>query len=103
VSERQQDVRTIKAQRSGQITIPASFRARLGIADNTMLRVTLVNDELRIKPIRPTEAAAGSPWLKELYDYFAPVRQEAKDEGFTEDEINTAIDAAVRAVRSRNA
>ena len=40
---------------------------------------------------------AGSPWLKELYDLFAPVRQEAAS--YSEDEVNTAIDEAVQAVR----
>ena len=36
-------------------------------------------------------------WLDELYGLFAPVREEAK--AYSEDEIDTAIDEAVRAVR----
>lgn len=49
------------------------------------------------------EAHLGSPWLKELYDLFAPVRQEAVAAEMSEAEINAAIDAAVRAVRRRDA
>jgi hypothetical protein len=37
----------------------------------------------------------GSPWLKELYDLFAPVRDAYAESGMTEDEINADIDAAV--------
>jgi len=39
----------------------------------------------------------GSPWFKELYDLFAPVRESLKD--YTEEEINDAIDEAVREAR----
>ena len=40
----------------------------------------------------------GSPWAKELYDLFAPVRKSL--ESYTEQEINDAIDEALRAYRS---
>jgi hypothetical protein len=42
----------------------------------------------------------GSPWLKELYDLFAPVRQSFIDDGMTEDEINAEIDEAIREARA---
>jgi hypothetical protein len=45
------------------------------------------------------DRAAGSPWLKELYEHFAPVRQEATDKGYTDEQINAWIDAALAAVR----
>ena len=41
----------------------------------------------------------GSPWLKGLYDSFAPVRKRIQEQGYSEEEINAAIDEAVRAVR----
>jgi hypothetical protein len=47
------------------------------------------------------DAARGSPWLKELYDYFAPARQEAEEKGHSDEEINAAIDQAIKAVRAR--
>jgi hypothetical protein len=39
----------------------------------------------------------GSPWLKDLYDYFAPVREAAKD--MSEEEINLVIDEAIAEAR----
>ena len=84
--------------RNGQITIPAAFRKQLGITEATVLQVTVDGGELRIKPVRVAEAAPGSPWLKELYDLFAPVRQEAAR--YSEEEINAVIDQAVAAVRA---
>lgn len=93
----------VRPLRSGQITIPAEFREKLGINTNTILQVSLVQGELRIRPIQTVKTVAGSPWLKELYDYFAPVRQEAEEKGYTEKEINRTIDAAVKAVRKKHA
>lgn len=83
--------------RSGQITIPSEFRKALGIARNTPLQLTLTEGELRIKPVQVSERKEGSPWVKKLYQHFAPVRDEAAK--FSEGEINTAIDEAVKAVR----
>lgn len=94
--------RIVRPLRSGQITIPAEFRKRLGIGEQTMLQMTLAEGELRIRPVRVAEAVTGSPWLKELYEYFAPARQEAIDKGYTEEEINAAIDEAIAAVRAQH-
>jgi len=59
----------------------------------------LAQGELRIRPVKVMENASGSPWLKELYDAFAPVRKEASR--YSESEIDDAIDQAVRAVRQQ--
>jgi hypothetical protein len=48
----------------------------------------------------PLDASEGSPWFKELYKRFAPIRQEAIDKGYTEEEINSWIDEALRASRA---
>jgi hypothetical protein len=45
-------------------------------------------------------APRGSPWLRELYDLFAPVRESFAKSGMTEDEINAEIDAAIREMRA---
>ena len=45
----------------------------------------------------------GSEYLRELYELFAPVRQEAIDKGYTEEEINEWIDEAIREVRAERA
>jgi AbrB family looped-hinge helix DNA binding protein len=89
----------IRPVRGGQITIPAEFRQKLGIASDTLLQISLLEGELRIRPVSVTHRVAGSPWLKDLYEYFAPVREEAEEKGYSEEEINTAIEAAVKAVR----
>lgn len=89
----------VKSLRSGQLTIPADFREKLGIGEDTLLQISLMNGELRVKPIKFTDKtdSVGSPWLKEAYDAFAGVRK--KMEKYSEEEINEAIDQAVKAVR----
>ncbi len=103
MAERKRMTRTVRPLRSGQITIPADFRRELDITDDSLLQMTLEGEELRIKKLRTAPAAAGSPWLAELYQRFAPVRQEAVEAGYSDEEINDAIDQAVSAVRSRHA
>jgi bifunctional DNA-binding transcriptional regulator/antitoxin component of YhaV-PrlF toxin-antitoxin module len=88
----------VRPLRSGQITIPIEFRRQLGIDEHSVLKMTLEQGELRLKPVRIEEQ--GSPWFRELYDLFAPVRQEAIDKGYTEEEINAWIDEAVAASRA---
>ena len=90
----------VRSLRGGQVTIPAAFRRELGIGDDTLLRMTLADGELRIKPVEVTEPTKGSPWLRELYEYFAPVREEILARGISEEEVNADIDAAIAAVRA---
>ena len=95
-----QRTKIVRQLRSGQVTIPVEFRRALGIEGEGMLQMTLKEGELRIKPLHVQETGTGSPWLKDLYNYFAPVREEAIAKGYTEEEINAAIDEAVRASRA---
>lgn len=91
----------IKPLRGGQVTIPADFREKLGIDADTLLQISLMQGELRIKPVQISQSGKGSAWLKELYDMFEPVRKEA--EKYSSEEINQAIDQAVKAVRRKHA
>ena len=100
MSQSTQVTKIVRSLRGGQVTIPAAFRKELGIGDDSMLRMTLVDGELRIKPVQVTEAAKGSPWLRELYEYFAPVREEILRRGISEEEVNADIDAAIAEVRA---
>lgn len=61
--------------------------------------MSIENDGSHTHKPHVTPETAGSPWLAELFQRFAPVRQEAIDEGYSEEEINDAIDQAVAAVR----
>ena len=93
--------KVVRSLRNGQITIPAEFRKELGIESDTLLQLTLGPGELRITPLQTRGPTLGSGWLKELYEQFAPVRAEAT--AYSEDEINAAIDEAVKAVRATHA
>lgn len=90
----------IRPLRSGQITIPADFREKLHIDADTLLQISLMQGEIRIKPVQVSQNH-GSPWLKEAYEAFADVRKELKK--YSEEEINEAIDKAVKAVRKSHA
>lgn len=90
----------VRSLRGGQVTIPAEFRRRLGITDDSVLQMTLTDGELRIRPVQVMETTPGSPWLEKLYEYFAPVREEIVAMGVSEQEVNEDIEAALRAVRA---
>lgn len=102
MAERKHAPRTVRPLRGGQITIPADFRRELNITEESLLQVTMEGEALRITKLHIAPDLAGSPWLAELYRRFAPVRQEAEEAGYTEDEINEAIDQAVAGVRSKD-
>jgi len=87
---------------SDEITIPEEFRAELQIDENTLLFLTVVDGELRIRPVHfnRNPSQKGSPWLRELYEYFAPVREEILASGISQEELFADIDAAIEAVRA---
>lgn len=90
----------VKQLRHGQITIPKEFRDALGLADEDMLSIELVDGKLEVEAVKIQPRTTGSPWARELYDLFAPVRQALQDR--SEEEINEAIDEAIKEVRSRD-
>ncbi len=89
--------RIVRQLRNGQLTIPKEFRDALALKDDDMLAVTLQAGSLNIAPVKAAHRPGGSAWARELYEAFAPVRESL--EGYTEQEINDAIDEAIRAVR----
>jgi bifunctional DNA-binding transcriptional regulator/antitoxin component of YhaV-PrlF toxin-antitoxin module len=101
MSEQRSRRRLVRPLPDGHVPIPEEFRRQLGIDADTVLAITVEDGELRLTPLRDTGQTAGSPWLRELYDMFAPVRDEASR--YSEDEINAAIDQAVKAVRQKRA
>jgi AbrB family looped-hinge helix DNA binding protein len=90
----------VRSLRGGQITIPAEFRKSLGISEETLLRMTLTEGELRIRPVQIEETSKGSPGLRALYEYFAPVREEILARGISQEELFADIDAAIAEVRA---
>ena len=95
----------VRALRNGQVTIPIEFRRRLGIDEQSVLEISVDRDELRIRPVRlaERERAGDTDWFERLYEHFAPARAEAIEKGYTEEDINEWIDAAVAAVRANDA
>ena len=90
----------VRQLRNGQITIPSEFRRELQVDEQSYWQITLADGELHVRPVA-VQPSNRSTWLKDLYDLFQPVRDEAR--GYTEEEINAAIDEAVKAVREKHA
>ncbi len=90
--------RVVKQLRHGQITIPKDLREAAGIEPEDLLSIDVVEGKLQVEPVKVSPKGKGSPWARELYELFAPVRKSL--EGRSEEEINDAIDEAVRAVRA---
>ena len=88
----------VRPLRRGQITIPAEFRRRLGIGDDTLLQLTLREGKIEVTPV-VAKPAASLAWARELYAMFAPIREEAQ--AMDEAEIDASIDEAVDEVRSQ--
>jgi len=93
----------VRALSDGQLVIPTEFRQALGLDGDAVVAMTIVEGEVRIREATESEKSTlgvGSDWFKELYDYFAPAREEAIAKGYTEQEINEWIDQAVAEVRA---
>lgn len=95
--------RLVRSLRGGQITIPIEFRRALGIGPDAMLQITREGDEPRLTPIRGTGPHRDATWFKDVIELFAPIRAEAVERGYSEDEINGWIDDAVAAARAERA
>jgi AbrB family looped-hinge helix DNA binding protein len=89
----------VKQLRHGQITIPKEFREALGLDKDDLLSIALSDGKLEIEPVKVTPKEKGSPWARELYKMFAPVR--ASLESYAEQEVNQAIDETVREARGK--
>jgi AbrB family looped-hinge helix DNA binding protein len=90
--------RIVRPLRRGQLTIPAEFRRRLGIGDDTLLQLTLHEGKIEVTPVVATPASSMA-WAQELYAMFVSVREEAQ--AMDEAEIDALIDEAVDEVRSQ--
>lgn len=97
MADRKRMSKVVRSLRGGQITLPIEFRRELGIEDDSLLQVTLEADELRLRPVTTTAASRGA--LRDLYELFAPIREEILAREISEEEVNADIDAALRAVR----
>ena len=92
-------LKLVKPLRNGQITIPIAMRQKLGIKEETLLQLRLLNKEIRLTPVKISQAVSGSPWLSELYDLFSQIRK--KGERYPPKEIDKDIKKAIKALRRK--
>lgn len=90
----------VKQLRHGQITIPKELRDSLGLEVDDLLSISLSKGKLEIEPVKVAPKSGGSPWVKELYEQFAPVRDSLSPHG--EEEVNEGIDDAVKEARAES-
>lgn len=90
----------VRPLNGGLIPVPAEILVSLGIDEHTTLRITVENGELRITPVGMQDSDKGSPGLKALYEYFAPVREEIRAHGISQEELYADIDEAIAEVRA---
>lgn len=91
--------RVVRQLRNGKVTIPKEFRAALGLADDDLLSIQLEEGKLPLSRMDEASGFRGSPWLRELYDMFAPMRTRLTQ--LSDQEVNDLIDKALAEVRAR--
>lgn len=94
MSERK--TRIVRQLRNGQITIPKEFREAMHLDPDDLLSVTLEDGHLSVTAAQSSKSSA---W-RDLYDLFAPTREAISRSGLSEQEINDAINEALRAYRA---
>ena len=89
----------IRVLPDGTVTLPADVVHAAGFAVGETLTLQIERGELRLLPAgQPAPALRKQP-LRDLYEYFAPVREEVRESGISEDELNELIDEAIAASR----
>lgn len=91
--------KVVKQLRHGQITIPKELREAIGLDEDDLLSISVNGDKLEVEPVKIATKKKGSPWAKELYELFAPVRESLRDR--SEGEVNEAIDEALKEAREK--
>lgn len=87
----------VRVWRDGRFTIPVKFRRALGLDDDTILRVTLIDGGLRVAPEVAETRKANSAGLR---DHSSPRREDIAATGMSAKEIAAEIDAANAEVRA---
>jgi bifunctional DNA-binding transcriptional regulator/antitoxin component of YhaV-PrlF toxin-antitoxin module len=100
MSTSEQSSKVVQVLRGGHIVIPAEFRRQIGNVDDSLLRITVEDGDLRVSPVRFEMQGEGRDWLDALYDAHAPVRADILARNISEEEVNADIDAAIAEVRA---
>ena len=91
MARKQTATKLVRLQAKGQITLPAQFRRRLNVDEDSLLRVTLERDGITITPLRTDTP---DPRLREY-------SQTDIDRFLRDDRLDRATAARVRRLLSR--
>lgn len=91
---------TLRSRIDGSLILPGNIVRAAGLDTGELLTVYAEDGELRIVPAGDGAQSSTTNPIAELYDYFAPVRDEVLAQGISEEEINADIDAAIAEVRA---
>lgn len=89
----------IRVLPDGAVTLPPEVVRAAGFAEGDTIAVSLESGGLRLDPAGRSDTALRKQPLLDLYNYFAPVREEVQESGISEDELNELIDEAIAASR----
>ena len=95
-----QPIATIRTRIDDSITLSGDIVRAAGLASGNLIEVHVEDGELRLIPASASTPEPKTNPLADLYDYFAPVREHVLASGYSEDEINADIDAAIAEVRA---
>lgn len=86
----------VKVIRHGQITLPAEFRRALDLKEGDYLEVEIEGDRIILKPKVVLDRTEAIERLHRLMD-----KVQARNEDFSEEEVERDVREAIRAVRDR--
>lgn len=86
----------VKIIRHGQITLPAEFRRALSLAEGDYLEAELEENRIVLKPKMVLDRTEAIKKLHHLMD-----KVQARNEEFSEEEVERDIQEAIEAVRHR--
>ncbi len=97
----------VKLQRKGQMVIPRSLREQAGVAEGTLMKVSIIRGSQFLltpqitvdRPAVGRRSKNGKEIFRELAEVVAELRREAKEKGIdkmTKRQINAAVAAARR-------
>ena len=81
----------IRVLPDGTVTLPPDVVQTAGFAEGDTIAVSMESGGLRLDPAGRSATALRKQALRDLYDYFAPVREEVLESGISEDELNELI------------
>lgn len=59
-------IKYVKTFSKGQITIPKEFRDSLGLGDEFWIRLSIDQDEIKLKPVKEEKKMSKDEWIKQM-------------------------------------